>query len=291
MPLKELFKRAFTVLTAAGLVVSCAQLNQVLKALDVKEPSAQIESVKVTGLSLQQVDLLFDVAIDNPNTVGVHLNGLDYDLQLDGASFLKGTKEDKLDIAANSSAAVSIPLSLTFDKIRKAVKAVSTLDTIPYRLELGVGLDVPVLGVIRVPISKSGSVPNLKIPKVSLSGIKLDKIGFTSADLKVKLIVDNPNTVGFSTSNFNYRLNVNGKNWISGLLDTPIQVGEKQKQALTIPVKLDFLQMGSAVYQLLMGNNSLNYELTGKADFKSDLAILKAFTLPINKNGTINLTK
>lgn len=286
-----LWIRPLLILTIAGLLVSCAEMTQVLKMLDVKEPTARISNVKISKLSLQQVDLLFDVAIDNPNNVGVHLNGFDYDLQLDGASFIKGNKEDKLDVGANGSATVAIPLSLTFNEIREAVKAVSTLDTIPYRLNLGVGLDVPALGTIRVPVSKSGSVPNLKLPRISLSGIKLDNIGFTSASLKVNLMVDNPNTLGFSTSNFNYNLTVNGKNWVSGLLEAPLQIEKKQKQTVSIPVKLDFMQMGSAVYQLLTGNNSLNYELTGKADFKSDLEFLKAFTLPIQKNGTINLTK
>lgn len=278
-------------IVAMSLVLSCKEVAQVLQQLNVQEPNASVKNVKISALSLQKVDLLFDVDVENPNSVGIKLAGMDYDLLLDGASFLKGQKDDRLEIAANGHSNVQIPLSLTFDEIRKVVKAVADKDTIPYQLDLKIGVELPVLGAIKVPVSKKGSVPNIKLPKIRLDGIKLNKIGFTGADLDFKINIDNPNVLGFITQNLNYNLDVNGKHWISGLLDQPVQIKEKSAQTVRIPVSLNFLEMGSAVYQLLSGDNKLDYHLSGKADFKSDFKLLDTFSLPFDKSGKIDLTK
>ncbi len=278
-------------LLIAGMFHSCKEVAQVLQQLNVQEPNASVKNVKISSLSLQKVDLLFDVDVENPNSMGIQLAGMDYDLLLDGTSFLKGQKDDRLEISANGHSNVQIPLSLTYDEIRKAVKAFADKDTIPYQLDLKIGVELPVLGAIKVPVSKKGSVPNLKMPSIRLDGIKLKNIGFTGADLDFKINIDNPNVLGFITQNLNYNLDVNGKHWISGLLDQPVQIKEKSVQTVRIPVSLNFLEMGSAVYQLLSGDNKLDYHLTGKADFKSDFKLLDAFSLPFDKTGKIDLTK
>jgi len=276
---------------AIALFNGCKEAAYLMRQLDVKEPQARVQDVKLTGLSLQKADILFDIAIENPNAVGVHLSTLEYDLQLDRASFLKGQKEDDLRIAARGNTSIQIPFSITYSEVYKAVKSFADLDTIPYQLDLKIGVDVPVMGKLNIPVTKKGAIPNIKMPSISLKGIKLDKIGFSGADLHFMIDIKNPNALNFLVNNFNYSLDVNGKNWIKGLLDKPLEIKKKGKQTVTLPVSLNFLEMGSAVYQLLSGNQKLQYRLRGKADFNSDFALLKAFSLPFDKNGKIDLSK
>jgi len=274
-----------------SIFISCNEVGQLLQQLNVKEPNARIKKVKITNLSLKKADLLFDIAVENPNNLGIHLSGMEYDLLLNGVSFLKGNKQSDLEIKANRIANIDIPISLSYKEVRDVVKSFANLDTIPYRLDLKIGVNLPVLGTIQVPVSKSGSFPNFKMPEISLDGIQLDKIKFSGADLNFKINIKNPNTFGFITNNLNYNLDVNGKNWIKGLLDSPIQIKKRSQQTINVPVSLDFFEMGSAVYQLLTGDSKLNYHLTGKADLNSELEFLKTFTFPFDKSGKIDLTK
>lgn len=272
-------------------MLSCQQALQLLNQVNIKEPTASVEKVQLTDISLQKVDLRFDIAVENPNPLGVHLSGMDYNLLINDASFIKGQKKDKLNIKANGKANVSIPLSLTFSEIRKAVTSFADLDTVPYQLDLKIGVNLPVLGNIKIPLSKKGSFPNLKIPEINLKGIKLNSIGFSGADLKFMIDIKNPNALSFITGNLNYDLEVNGKNWIKGKIDKAIKINKKAKQTVTIPVTLNFLEMGSAVYQMLSGDSKLQYHLKGKSDFSSDFKLLKSFSLPFDKKGNIDLTK
>ncbi len=272
-------------------ILSCQEALHLLQQVKVKTPKASVENVKLTDLSLSKADLLFDIAVENPNPLGIHLSGMDYNLLIAGASFIKGQKQDKLDIKANGKARVSIPLSLTYSEIHKAVKSFADLDTVPYQLKLKIGVNLPVLGDIKIPVSKTGSFPNLQLPEISLKGIKLDKIGFSGADLKFMIAIKNPNALNFVTSNLNYDLEVNGTNWIRGKIDKAVKIKKKAKQTVSIPVTLNFLEMGSAVYQMLSGDSKLEYHLKGKSDFSSDFKLLKNFSLPFDKKGKIDLTK
>ncbi len=283
--------KATVLLLTLFFSVSCQEALQLLKQVNVQEPKASVENVKLTDLSLSKADLLFDIAVENPNPLGVHLSGMDYNFLINGASFIKGQKEDKLDIKANGKANISIPLSLTYSEIHKAVKSFADLDTVPYQLKLKIGVNLPVLGDIKIPVTKSGSFPNLRLPEISLKKIKLDKIGFSCADLKLMLDIKNPNAVSFVTRNLNYDLEVNGKNWIKGKIDKALKINKKAKQTVSIPVTLNFLEMGGAVYQMLSGGSKLEYHLTGKSDFSSDFKLLKTFSLPFDKKGKIDLIK
>jgi len=279
------------VLGSLLMLISCKEMTQILNQLNVQEPKAQVKHVSITDLSLNKVDLLFDIAVDNPNNLGINLNGFDYDLLLDNASFLSGKKETKLQIGANETASVDIPLSLTFEQVKKALKSLSSLDTIPYQLDLKLGVELPVLGVIEVPVSKKGSFPNVRVPTVSLGGIEMGKLGLTGADLNLKIKIKNPNTFSFNTDKLNYNLEVSGKKWISGSLPQSVTIKKKAEQTIKIPVSLNFLDMGTSVYNLLVGDSDLSYRLTGNADFNSDLKILKTFSLPFDKSGKIKLNK
>ena len=65
---KVLLLIAFTIL--AGMFHSCKEVVQILQQMNVREPNASVKNVKITGLSLQKADLLFDIAIENPNAAG-----------------------------------------------------------------------------------------------------------------------------------------------------------------------------------------------------------------------------
>jgi len=277
----------------AGLFIltACNPAEKLLRQLQVKKPTAHIEQVKISGLSLSQVDLLFLIGVDNPNGLDIHLTGLDYKLLLNGVSFLTGHKTDNLQIAANGKAHIQIPLSLSYMEIRKALKIFSNKEAIPFQLNLKIGVRLPVLGSVGVALTKKGSFPNLKSPFVALNGIKIDKIGFTKAKLILMIDLKNPNPFTFIVQNFTYRLEINGSNWAEVLLKQPLRIKEKKRQIINLPITLNFLEMGSAIYQRLTGNRQLDYHFFGKADFRSNVSFLKSFSVPFDQSGKIKLMK
>ncbi len=281
----------FTFLAFLFFITACNELKNLQNMMDVKNPQVRFESAKLTGLSFEKADLLFNLKVVNPNDFNITLSGFDYDLLINQNSFLSGKQNKGVAVKANNSSDVQIPLTLKYEELYKAYKSFEDDDVLRYTLKTGLLFDIPVLGKVRVPVSKSGELPSLKLPSISFKSIKLNDIGFSGADLTLEVGVDNPNNMSLLLNKMDYNFKVNGRQWASGRAEEKLPVNKKGESTLKIPLKLDFLQIGTTAYQLLQGNSDLNIEFKGNADMNSSLELLKQFDISFDESKTVKLAK
>ncbi len=292
--MKNSINKNYLLLLLSGLILilmqlfGCAALQQIA---NVQKPTVDVQNMRLTGMSFDALDLAFDLKITNPNAFSASLSGFDYDFQIADASFLKGTQEKQLTLQANGVSTLEIPLTLNFKDLYNTFQALKNQDSSAYKLVCGLSFNLPVLGPTRIPVSKSGNLPNLKLPEVSIGSLKLNKISLSGADLDLKLNVKNANTFSFLLNQLNYDFAVNGKTWVKGLSQKQMQVKEKGESTIAIPISLNFLEVGTAVYQMISGNQKLNYQLKGNADLNSSLPLLGQVSLPIDRAGEINISR
>jgi len=271
-------------------ISSCAVLEGFMKE-GVKKPEVSFLDAKISGLSLDAVDLLFDLKIQNPNSVGVNLAGFDYDLLLNGNPFVNGNQNKGIEIPSQGEEKIQLPLTLKYTDIYKTFQNLREQGASNYQMKFGFSFDVPVLGAVRIPVSKSGEFPMIKIPKLSFGSLKLDKLGLTGADLKLSLKLDNPNIFSMILSKMQYDFNLNGLDIVSGLTEKTMQINEKGESTIEIPVSVDFITAGRSVYQLLNGDKSLNYKLGGNLDLATSLPLLGNVNLPFSLSGNTDMLK
>jgi len=270
------------------ILMSCAALQEMI---NIEKPTAKVRNVRLTGLSLQQIDLLFDVDIFNPNALSVNLAGFDYDFLLSGSSFLKGQQDKQLTIASRGNSNVEVPVSIAFKEIYQTYQSLKNQDSTDYKIICGLVFDLPVFGKTRIPVSQSGNLPLLKIPQISISSLKLQKLSLTSADLLLNLEVNNPNNFSLALNKLDYDFAINNLTWATGLSQQALAINKKGKSALSLPLSLNFISMGKALYQAVTGDNNLNYHLKGAIDLNTSVPLLKNFTLPIDQTGQIKVLK
>jgi len=270
------------------LFLGCAALQQIA---NIQEPKLDVQNVRFTGMSFEDIDLAFDIKIKNPNALSATLAALDYDFQINDASFLKGQQDKQISILANGESTVEIPLTLNFKDLYSTFQALKNQDSSAYKLVCGLSFNLPVLGPTRIPVSKSGNLPMLKLPDVKIGSLKLNKITFSGADLELKINVNNPNTFNFLVNNLNYDFIINGQTWAKGLTRSQMRVQEKGESTISIPISLNFMEMGRTIYQMISGDQKLNYQLKGNLDLNTSLPLLGQVNLPIDRVGEINILK
>jgi len=162
---------AFVLFSLAG----CAALED---ALLKKKPSASLVDVHLADISLKSASLVFDVEVENPYSVGLPLVNLDYDVSSKAQQLFTGAADLQTIIPAQSSQEVALPVTLNYIDLIKAFKDVRLGSVIPYEAAVGLSLDAPVLGRIRLTIEKSGQLTVPSIPKASEVDWKklLDKV-------------------------------------------------------------------------------------------------------------------
>ena len=269
-------------------IAGCASVQNLM---NIKKPDVKVQNVRITGLSFSAIDLSFNLAIDNPNALAISLAGFDYDLILNENSFLKGQQDKSISIETGSTSQVEIPLQLSFRDIYNTFNSLSNKDSSAYEAKFGLNFNLPILGITRIPISKKGAIPLLRLPSVKVSSLKLNKIGLTTASLNLALQVDNANPLQFLLNQFQYDFLVAGKSWANGISDKKMTIAKNGKSEINIPIELNFLQMGQTAYKILTGSNQIDYQFDGNLNFDTSMEMLKNVNLPINTSGKIDLTR
>lgn len=154
------------VLAAIALVVAAGSGGCGL----VQKPSAAITGVKLQEAGLREATMLFDVQVDNPYTAALPLTNLDYVLSSAGQTFLTGRADVQGTVPAGGSKTIGVPVRINYLDLVNVVKGARPGASIPYKADLGLSVNTPLLGDMRVPMSREGE---LTIPSTSTM---LDKL-------------------------------------------------------------------------------------------------------------------
>ena len=152
-----------TVTWFLAATVAAALLASATGCSMIQKPSAHITGVKVRDVSVTDATMLFDVKVDNPYTVALPMSNVDYALSSQGQRFLAGKADVQGTVPAGASKTLGVPVRISYLELIKAVKGARPGATIPYKADIGLSVDVPALGPLRVPMSKDGE---LSIPSV-----------------------------------------------------------------------------------------------------------------------------
>ena len=281
----------FCLVWAVPVLFSCSGIRELAESVGVRHPTVRFAGAKLTGLSFREAAFMFDIQIRNPNPVGITLAGFDYDFLLNGKSFISGDQQEGLEIKAQGEHLVRLPVTLAFSNIYETFTGLKNRDSSTYELNCGFSFDLPVLGPVRVPVDTQGDLPLIKLPSIELDALKLNQLGFTGAELELDIRLDNPNGFSMILEKLNYQLLVGGQQWVSGAAQQPVEVTKKGESLLSIPISLNFLQVGQSVYQMLNGDQELNYELKGDFDVTSTLPLLEKANLDFDRSGLTELIR
>jgi LEA14-like dessication related protein len=278
-------------LLAVLLLPACSLMDSILKEGKAVKPEVSFDSARIDRLSFTGADLLFDLKIENPNPVGVRLSGLDYNLFIDNSSFLSGNQDEKIEIQARGESTVQLPITLEYRQVYKALRHLMDKNESTYRLDCGFHFNVPVLGDVRVPVSKEGQVPMIKLPRINLKDIKITRLGLSKADLRMKLGVENPNSFSMIINSMTYQLLVQNRQWAGGEAGKNVQVGENAEDSIDLDFSLDFVEIGRSVYTMITSGEDFDYQLKGNFDAATSDPLLGRVNVPFEESGTFNVIR
>jgi LEA14-like dessication related protein len=277
--------------TLSLLLSTCASVTQLLDAMGVQKPTAQVAGVRITDVSFDEIDFLFDVEINNPNNIGIQLAAYDYRFIINDQDFLQGNQKSGLEIVKNGTSSLPVPVKIVFLDLYNLISSLKTQDSTLYKLSCGLSFDLPVLGAVRVPVSTSGQVPLIKLPAVSLKNVKVQNIGLSGADIALNIDVRNPNSLLLKLGTFNYNFDVGGTNWANGTSSQIHSVSPGGETIIQFPISLNFIEMGRNIFLLLTGSSDLNYHLTGDFNVGTSWPLLDNIPLKIDESGKVPLLK
>jgi len=268
-----------TVLCALVLTVAgCAQLQSMVAL----RPSASVTGAKLSDIGLQQATLLFDVAVNNPYSVPLPLSNLDYSLASRGQPFLSGKAALQGTVPAQGAKTVSLPVAISYVELLKALKDVKPGAVVPYAAELGLSVDAPAVGVLRLPLKKSGDLPVPTAPDVKIAELRWDTLTLAQASGHATLEVVNRNQFPANLARFAYALSLGDVEVANSAIEQPTALAANGGAGtLQIPLSFSPQQFGLAVFRMLSGGH-MGYKLKGIADIGTPYGKM---SLPLEQTG------
>jgi len=161
--------RGYPIFALSLMMVFFTGCETMQEALNLKKPTARLTGLKFEEATLDSATLLFDVEIDNHYPAVLPLTNFDYNLSSGADKFLSGSAKSQTTVPPKSSKTISLPAKINYIEMLKALKGIRPGSKIPYNAELGLSVDTPALGLIRLPLKKEGE---LVLPSISDTTIK-----------------------------------------------------------------------------------------------------------------------
>ena len=194
-----------------------------------------------------------------------------------------------LEIKPVATSTVQLPVTVKFDDLRRLSGDLWNQDRFAYQLDTEFDVDLPLIGSYTIPVTRSGELPVPRLPQVKITGLKINHLSYSAAELVAQVEVHNPNVFELAFSDFDYRLYVNQREWGKGSIDQRIAIPQKGAGSLGIPVRLNIMEMGQTAYQLLSSSQSLQYNLQGSLVLDTGMALLNNYRMPLNIEGIASL--
>jgi LEA14-like dessication related protein len=101
-----------------------------------ESPVVELQASKVESISPTSAQLLFDLAIYNPNAFSLTSHGLRYRFRVGQAVVADGASDVTATVPPRASNAMTLPIEVQWDRLSNAAQGAMILGEIPYDLDV-----------------------------------------------------------------------------------------------------------------------------------------------------------
>ncbi|EYU33584.1 hypothetical protein ABFS82_08G179700 [Erythranthe guttata] len=131
------------------------------KVANMPKPEADITDVDFKGFGLDGITLLAKISITNPYSVPIPIGEIAYAVKSADRCIVSGTIPDPGSIKGNGDTMLEVTVKVPHGAMVSLIRDVGGDWDIDYVLELGLIIDLPVIGNFTIPMSYKGE---MKLP-------------------------------------------------------------------------------------------------------------------------------
>ncbi|KAM7508613.1 hypothetical protein LguiA_019066 [Lonicera macranthoides] len=134
------------------------------KFADVKKPEASVDDVDLKDVSRECITYNAKVSVTNPYGSSIPIGEITYCLKSASRVIASGTIPDPGSIKGNDITMLDVGLKVPHNVLVTLIKDIGADWDIDYELDLGLVVDLPIIGSFNIPVSSKGAI---KLPTLS----------------------------------------------------------------------------------------------------------------------------
>lgn len=111
------------------------------------------------------------------------------------------------------------------------------------------------------------------LPDVAFDRLEVNSVTWDAADTNFVFKVDNPNPIDITLASFDYALDFEGEEWLTGDDPDGLTLGAAGSSELSLPVNLVFKDLYDMV-QAIRGEDTIDFELAGSFGFNTPIGLV-----------------
>jgi LEA14-like dessication related protein len=161
MSLMRIAKRLFLFFVLLSVALAAASCRSIIKEA-FKPPKVRVADVLLTSNPLDDPNgpwaFVLTLAVNNPNGYPLNVAHVAYAAVIGRETVAEGEHRSDIRVEASQVTTVKVPLTVRPEAFRDAMRQVMQVRHLDYEFNGSVALQAPVVGVVRIPFSKTGTV-------------------------------------------------------------------------------------------------------------------------------------
>ncbi len=149
--------------------------------------------------------MVLDVHVENPYPARLHVPRFNYAIDIEDREFLTSQTEVAIDLPARQVGTIALPVRLAYSQLWQAYQAKIDAPELDYRFRadfLVTALDQ----AHELSVSHAGTVPVLRLPKISFDSVDFTDVSMTGARMTIDATLRNPNVFALGLGELGYHL-------------------------------------------------------------------------------------
>ncbi|XP_015947795.1 desiccation protectant protein Lea14 homolog [Arachis duranensis] len=134
------------------------------KMSDVAKPEAHVTDVDFKRVSKDHIEYLAKVSVQNPYSASIPICEIKYSFKSASREIATGRIPDPGSLKGKDTTMVDVPVKVPYNVLMSLAKDIGADWDIDYQLDIGLVIDLPVIGNFTIPLSHNGEV---KLPSLS----------------------------------------------------------------------------------------------------------------------------
>jgi len=161
----RIVKRWILLLLVGALCLPASSCRPLLKEV-FQTPKVRLVDIGISGnpfVSRGPVEAILHLAVNNPNSYALTVASVAYTATVGSRRVADGERTEEMRIEPSGETVVKVPVRLQTDVFADALREVLAAKAVSYEFNGSVGVVAPVVGVVRVPFSKTGTIDPMDI--------------------------------------------------------------------------------------------------------------------------------
>ena len=238
--------RLFAILVLVILLPACQTMDSVFH-----EPLLSLHSVDFIGISFTDMELMFSVRVENPNSFDIPFPDISWIFFLNENQFLSGDFRSNGRIRGRASSIVEVPININFVEVFNTFSSLMGANQADYRISLAARIPLPVLRGRVWNFQHEGQIPIPQLPRLTSPSMRVENIDLNGVQIVVSVNVENPNIFALPPPVLHIDYLVNNVSFINSAVELTDPLSARAVSPLVFRFSVRFADLFSRFITLL----------------------------------------